>query len=69
MTGCIIARMQKYRIKMENSIGVCYSDKDFIDYLNQYICDETSVFILTLTDVYDEKHLPEEYKELPYFNF
>lgn len=59
----------KYRVKMGNVIGVCYSEKDFIDYLNQYICDEQSVLIATLTDVYEADNLPEEYVGLPYFNF
>ena len=54
---------------MRGVIGVCYSEKDFIDYLNQYICDERSRLITTLVDVYDENELPQEYAGLPYFNF
>lgn len=54
---------------MGTVIGVCYNENDFIDYLNQYICDEQSRRITTLIDVYDKNALPEEYVELPYFNF
>ncbi len=56
---------EKYRTQMG---GVCYNEKDFIDYLNQYICDEQSALI-ALTDVCVGDELPAEYKELPYFNF
>lgn len=59
----------KYRVQMGDTVGVCYSEKDFINYLNQYICDEQSILITTLTDVYSEKELPKEYTGLPYFNF
>jgi len=59
----------KYRVKMGNIIGVCYTEKDFIDYLNQYICSEHSALIKTFDNVYDCDKLPEEYIELPYFNF
>lgn len=59
----------KYHVQMGDIIGVCYSEKDFIDYLNQYICDEQSIWITTLTDVYSEEELPKEYAGLPYFNF
>ena len=59
----------KYRVQMGDTVGVCYDEKDFIDYLNQYICEEQSTLIATLTNVYDEENLPEEYIGLPYFNF
>lgn len=59
----------KYRVPMGDTVGVCYSEKDFIDYLNQYICNEQSILIATLTDVYGEEALPKEYIGLPYFNF
>ncbi len=54
---------------MGSTVGVCYSEKDFIDYLNQYICDEQSMLIATLADVFGEDSLPKEYIGLPYFNF
>lgn len=59
----------KFRVQMGDTVGVCYDEKDFIDYLNQYICDEQSTLIATLTDVYGEENLPKEYIGLPYFNF
>lgn len=59
----------KYRVQMGGTVVVRYSEKDFIDYLNQYICDEQSILITTLTDVYGEEDLPKEYIGLPYFNF
>ena len=59
----------KYRVKMGSLMGVCYNEKDFIEYLNRYVCVEQSVLITTLAGVYDEEQLPEEYRELPYFNF
>ena len=54
---------------MGDTAGVCYSEKDFIDYLNQYICDEQSTLIATFANVYSEENLPKEYIGLPYFNF
>ena len=60
---------EKYCVKMGSLVGVCYNEKDFIDYLNQYICDEQSVLITTLAGVYVGDDLPEEYMGLPYFNF
>ena len=59
----------KFRVQMGDTVGVCYDKKDFIDYLNQYICDEQSTLIATLTDVYGEENLPKEYIGLPYINF
>ncbi|MCI8422241.1 MAG: hypothetical protein HFF50_01715 [Lawsonibacter sp.] len=59
----------KYRVQMGDTVVVCYSEKDFIEYLNQYICDEPSRLIMPLTDVYSEKDLPKDYIGLPYFNF
>ena len=59
----------KYRVKMGSTIGVCFSEKDFIDYLNQYMFEEQSDLITSLTGVYVGNELPEEYIGLPYFNF
>lgn len=59
----------KYRVKMGDVIGVCYNEKDFIDYLNQYVCKEQSRLIAVLTDVYCEDEVPREYAGLPYFTF
>ena len=60
---------EKYRTKMGGMVVVRFHEKDFIDYLNQYVCDEPSALIATLTDVYDQDNLPQEYIGLPYFNF
>jgi len=57
---------EKFRTKN----GVCYTEADFIDYLNTYIFPEQkSVLICNLgwTDL--GKNLPEKYKRIPYFNF
>ena len=59
----------KYRVKMGDVTGVCYNEKDFIDYLNQHVCEEQSVLLTTLTGVYVGDELPEEYIGLPFFNF
>lgn len=59
----------RYRVKMGNTTVACYNEKDFITYLNQYICDEKSILIETLAGVYCEEDLPEKYVGLPYFNF
>lgn len=59
----------RYRVKIGNTTGVCYTEKDFIDYLNNYVCSERSTLIKTLDGVYDCDELPEEYAGLPYFNF
>ena len=50
-------------------ICACYSEKDFIDYRNQYVCDEQSVLITTLIGVYAVDELLKEYVGLQYFNF
>ena len=50
--------------------GYCYSEADFIDYLNEYVFpQEKSVFVKNLgwTDL--GKKLPPEYQGCPWFNF
>lgn len=59
----------KYRLKMNGMTVCCYSEKDFIDYLNQYVCDEPSKLIMTITGVYYKDKLPPKYASLPYFDF
>ena len=59
----------KYRVKKGNLVVVCYDERDFIHYLNQYVCEEPSKLLVTLAGVYGEDVLPEEYVGLPYFNF
>ena len=49
---------------------LCYTEEDFIGYLNQYLFpDEKSVFVknIGLTDYV--KNIPEEYSDYPFFNF
>ena len=56
---------EKYRIKG----GVCYSEEDFIDYLNRYIFpQEKSVRVRSLGCVHPDD-FPEEYRAVPSFNF
>jgi len=59
----------KYRRKMGDLMGVCYTEKDFIDYLNKYVFEEQAYLVATFPDVYAKDELPEEYRRLPYFNF
>lgn len=58
----------KYRIRMGNTVAVCYTERDFIEYLNRYLCEETSEWITTITNVYSKKNLPKEYAKLPHFH-
>ncbi len=52
---------EKYRI----GGGVCYTEADFVDYLNTYIFpDKKSEMVRTLG-----WSIPEEYRKLPFFNF
>ena len=49
---------------------LCYTEKDFIDYLNAYVfpdCKSKMVENLGWTDF--GVTLPAEYKDYPYFNF
>lgn len=59
----------KYRVKRGDTVCVHYSKRDFIDYLNQYICKEPSVWVASLPNVFCGDELPKEYAGLPYFNF
>jgi len=48
----------------------CYSEGDFIDYLNAYIFpDDESRMIKNLGWTDFGENLPAEYKDYPYFNF
>ena len=49
---------------------LCYTERDFIDYLNAYVfpeCESKIVENLGWTNLRD--NLPERYKNYPYFNF
>ena len=59
----------RYRVKRGSAVVVCYTEKDFIEYLNRHICAEPSALVTTLHNVYCRDELPEEYAGLPYFNF
>ncbi|MCM1303740.1 MAG: hypothetical protein NC305_08965 [Lachnospiraceae bacterium] len=59
----------RYRVKMGDTIGVRYCETDFIDYLNQYVCDGQASLVTTLEGVYVGDEIPGEYAGLPYFNF
>lgn len=50
---------------------VCYTERDFIDYLNTYkFPEQKSALVLNLGWTGSEgKDIPEEYRSLPYFNF
>ena len=57
---------RKFKVKG----AYCYTEADFIDYLNAYVFPEQkSVFVKDLgwTDL--GKNLPAEYRNHPYFNF
>lgn len=59
----------KYRVPMGDAVGVRYDEKDFIAYLDRFVCAEPSAWVATLAGVYSAEELPEEYRGLPYFNF
>lgn len=63
------AAAEKYLVKTEGIACVCFDENTFIDYLNEYVCEERSTLVATFSGVYDECDLPEEYVGLPYFNF
>lgn len=57
---------KKYRI----GGGVCYDEKDFIEYLNKWIFPNmSSVFVQTLELIDTGEDAPEKYKGCEWFNF
>lgn len=57
---------KKYRIRG----GVCYTEEDFIEYLNRYLFPrEKSKPIKNLRWTDLGKNLPEQYRHYPHFNF
>ena len=57
---------EKFRIEG----GVCYSEEDFIAYLNQYVFpEERSVPVKNLGRMNLGEDLPEEYRGCPGFHF
>ncbi len=59
----------KYRVKRGNLVCVCYTECDFIDYLNEYVCREQSFLVEKLDRTYDPREVPLKYAHLPWFNF
>ncbi len=58
----------KYRQKMRGTIVAVYTEKDFIDYLNQWVFPEQpSKLVMGLGCSCGE--IPDEYKDRPQFNF
>lgn len=49
---------------------ICYDERDFIDYLNQWrFPSEPSVYITNLGPIDSDLPIPEKYKDCPSFNF
>ncbi len=48
---------------------LCFDESDFIDYLNNFVCDTPSVLAEKLEDVYELGEVPKKYRGLPFFNF
>ncbi len=59
----------RFRREAGGVTAVCYTEKDFIDYLDRYVCEERSEPIRTFGGVFERSGLPEGYKDLPYFGF
>lgn len=58
----------KYRQKMRGTTVAVYTEKDFIDYLNQWVFPEQpSKLVMGLGCSCGE--IPDEYKDRPQFNF
>lgn len=56
--------------KRLTSRGICYSEEDFIAYLNQYVfSEERSVPVKNLGRMNLGEDLPEEYRGWPCFHF
>ncbi len=53
----------------EGEMCLCYDESDFIDYLNNFVCDTPSVLVEKLTGVYEFRKVPKKYSDLPWFNF
>lgn len=57
---------KKYHVKG----GICYTEKDFIEYLNTWVSkEEQSKFVESIGWVNRKKDIPEKYKDCPIFNF
>lgn len=57
---------EKYR----TNAGVCYTEADFIAYLNRFVFPhEESKMLRNLGWIESEEDYPEEYRDTPRFNF
>lgn len=56
---------EKYRIRG----GLCYSEGDFIDYLNQYVFPEEKSVMVRVLGCMNPDNFQEEYRGVPYFKF
>ena len=60
---------QKLRVSMPNGeIGYIFGAQDFIDYLNDFIFPNKKSTLVGEMDFYDYE-IPEEYNDIPWFNF
>ena len=56
--------------KYRTNGSVCYTERDFIDYLNKYkFPEQKSTPVLNLGWTELDAGIPAEYRSLPYFNF
>ena len=56
--------------KYRTQYGVCYTEADFIDYLNRYVFpEEESAFVANLGRVEREDEIPAAYRNCPRFLF
>lgn len=63
------ANAQKLRVTTPNGeIGYMFGAQDFIDYLNDFIFTNQKSTLICETDFYDYE-IPEEYNDIPWFNF
>ena len=50
--------------------GICYTEKDFIEYLNTWVSKkEQSTFVESIGWINSKKDIPEKYNGCPIFNF
>ena len=60
---------QKLRVTTPSGvIGYIFGAQDFIDYLNDFIFPNQKSTLVAEMDFYDYE-IPEEYKDIPWFNF
>ena len=60
---------KKHQVAMPNGeIRYFFGAQEFIDYLNDYIFPEQKSTFIGEMDFYDDG-IPEEYKDIPWFNF